>query len=115
MFFIAVEDYRKLYIKSSYQVILLLMVLLNFDNYNFMLAIIIFIVGYVLYHSMDGKIGGADIKVISILTIYYGFDIFNITGLSSIFAILYIIIFRKTKEKIPFFPFLLLGVVCVTF
>ena len=56
------------------------------------------------------KIGGADLKVIIMLSLIYGQKIFLIIFLSSTIGILYVLI-KRENEEVPFIPFLTIGVI----
>ena len=91
-----------------------MVVLLNFQEYYLLLASILFLMFFISYKYIKKKIGGADLKIISILTIFFGPNIVYILFYSSFIALIYILIKRNKKIKIPFVPFIFLGVLIVT-
>ncbi|WP_284680320.1 prepilin peptidase [Aceticella autotrophica] len=56
-----------------------------------------------------GGIGGGDVKVLTALSFYAGFKIWDILLFSSVVFLLYSLILRKFKTKLPFMPALFVG------
>ena len=103
----SINDIKKYEIPLVIQVLLFIVMLFNTKIYLFFLVLIFFII----FSCFDfNKIGGADIKILLILFGIYGVNILNIIIISSMIAIIYIIIFQK--KIIPFVPFITLGVIC---
>lgn len=71
---------------------------------------ILFILFMVLLLLRNDMIGGADIKILLILSIVFKFQIYEIMLISSLTAGVYAVISKR--RKIPFIPFITWGVLC---
>jgi prepilin signal peptidase PulO-like enzyme (type II secretory pathway) len=56
-----------------------------------------------------GGIGGGDVKVLTALSFYAGFRIWDILLFSSTIFLLYSLVLLKFKTKLPFIPALFIG------
>lgn len=84
-----------------------------FNLYN---GIFMFILLYFIYHKFNDKIGGADIKLISIINFLFGYKIFILTiFFASLFSLLYyifnMITLKYNERYIKFLPFINLGLI----
>jgi Flp pilus assembly protein protease CpaA len=109
LFFAAVEDIKKMEVGYIYPASILILsfinVLLNpYINLNFMLlnSLLIFIVLFLFW--LLGGIGGGDVKVLTALSFYAGFRIWDILLFSSMIFLLYSFMLRKFKTRLPFMP-----------
>ncbi|ABY92038.1 prepilin peptidase [Thermoanaerobacter sp. X514] len=109
LFFAAVEDIKKMEVGYIYPASILILsfinVLLNpYINLNFMLlnSLLIFIVLFLFW--LLGGIGGGDVKILTALSFYAGFRIWDILLFSSMIFLLYSLILCRFKAKLPFMP-----------
>lgn len=84
-----------------------------FNLYN---GIFMFILLYFIYHKFNDKIGGADIKLISIINFLFGYKIFILTiFFASLFSLVYymfnVITLKYNERYIKFLPFINLGLI----
>ncbi|WP_460047976.1 prepilin peptidase [Thermoanaerobacter brockii] len=114
LFFAAVEDIKKMEVGYIYPASILILsfinVLLNpYINLNFMLlnSLLIFIVLFLFW--LLGGIGGGDVKVLTALSFYAGFRIWDILLFSSMIFLLYSFMLRKFKTRLPFMPAVVAG------
>jgi Flp pilus assembly protein protease CpaA len=70
-------------------------------------SLLIFIVLFLFW--LLGGIGGGDVKVLTALSFYAGFKIWDILLFSSLIFLLYSLALRKFKAKIPFMPAVVAG------
>ncbi|WP_408643077.1 A24 family peptidase [Thermoanaerobacter mathranii] len=56
-------------------------------------------------------IGGGDVKILTALSFYAGFRIWDILLFSSIIFLLYSLVLLKFKTKLPFMPALFVGII----
>ncbi len=101
-------DIKTMYIPVKFQIMLLIIVIIQTSNYNLLYPIILFVLFGVYTTLKQEKIGGADIKILIILSLYFQELIIYIIFISSAVALAYIVITKK--EKIPFVPFITIGV-----
>ena len=113
LIFMSVYDIKTYTVKDSHLIILSTLIIINLKTYmnlekiviSFLFSISVFLILYILYIVFKDKIGGGDVKLISILTLLYTFNIIYILFISSVLGIAYIIIFKN--KKIPYIPFLI--------
>ena len=110
MLYLSSVDIKKREIESYLQIIFLLLILFSGEKLNLQMAIILFFIFTLFSKLLNNKIGGADLKIIIMLSLSYGQKIFLIIFLSSTVGILYILMRRENKE-VPFIPFLTIGVI----
>lgn len=103
----SIQDVKKLEITTLSQIILLLACLLNITTIKYF--IVLLIIFWIINHLFKEKIGGADLKVFLMLSLVYGEAILYIIMISTIVAIPICIIY----QKIPFIPFITIGVICL--
>lgn len=106
LFIAAIQDMFTYKVSNYITLLLLIITILNgeFYWYTFLIMIICF---YLLSILFPKKMGGADYKILIILSIYQGFNIYFVILFASTSAI----IFSKmlNKNKVPFVPFIFLG------
>lgn len=78
---------------------------------NLIASTFIFIIFYLLYNIFDDKIGGGDIKLITVLTLVLGavpaLYVLLIASLGGLFTFFYSYLRKKELSAIPFGPYLL--------
>lgn len=111
----AVQDFRTYKVNDQYQIALLLSVYFEFDPgvIRIALTLLLFAVFTKLAKYVENYIGGADLKLIAIIYLGAGLQILPILIVASICGMIFGLI-RKQK-RIPFVPFLWLGVTIVAF
>lgn len=109
LLYMSIIDLKTKQVNSTSQLILLLFCMLNITS--IIIPIILFLMFYILSIVFKNKMGGADYKILIILSITYGSNIFYIMFIASLVAIPFAIKFNK----IPFVPFITLGVICQNF
>jgi leader peptidase (prepilin peptidase)/N-methyltransferase len=107
MFSIAIVDFYKFEIPDLSIFFLLIISLFNFSIINLFFVIFIFFLTF--YYWKIEKMGFGDVKLLSVLTIYYGYHIFYILILSISTAIFSNIL--KKKDKIPFGYHMFFGII----
>ena len=104
----AIIDYKTQLVPLTLQAILAIVILLSAPLVNWIIPIMIFVVLVLLSKNIKG-IGGADIKILLLLMVYFGYDFVLILLISAIIGIMTILISKK--KIIPFVPSILGGVV----
>ncbi|MGI1692062.1 prepilin peptidase [Thermoanaerobacter uzonensis] len=79
---------------------------LKFYLLNSLLVFAVFFLFWLL-----GGIGGGDVKVLTALSLYAGFKIWSILLFSSVVFLLYSLILRNFRTKLPFMPALFVGTI----
>lgn len=107
----SIFDLRKYQVSNAIIVTLVIWVLIHpmhilFGLFNSILL-------FFLYFKFSNKIGGADVKIFSCLSFYFGYKIYVVMIISSLIGLLYCIF--SNVNKIPFVPFITLGVLYVIF
>ncbi len=109
----AISDLRSYTVSNWLQLLLIVAVVMTDipRGWNVMLALSIYCSYKLFYKYVNKWIGGADIKIFCILTLYnftYALAGFYIaTGLGLIYALV------KNKKRIPFVPFIWIGYMLV--
>ena len=103
----SIIDIKTKYINTTSQLILLLFCILNITS--FILPIVLFLLFLLTSKVFKNKMGGADYKILIILSITYGYEIFYVIFIASLTAIP----FAVKYKQIPFVPFITLGVICL--
>lgn len=112
LLYLAILDIKYQEIELKWQLLLLAMVIINVTLINILWLIIMLIVYLLLNYQMKNKMGGADYKILLILTIKFGSLIITIQLIATILALIYLSIKKFDRQlKIPFVPFIFLGVV----
>ena len=104
----AIIDYKTQLVPLTLQVILAIVILLSAPLVNWIMPIMIFVVLVMLSKYITG-IGGADIKILLLLMVYFGYNFVLILLVSAIIGVMTILISKK--KIIPFVPSILGGVV----
>lgn len=104
----AVIDYKTQLVPLTLQAILAIVILLSSPLVNWIMPIMIFVVLVMLSKYIKG-IGGADIKILLLLLVYFGYNFVLILLVSAIIGVMTILISKK--KIIPFVPSILGGVV----
>lgn len=104
----AIIDYKTQLVPLTLQAILAIVILLSAPLVNWIMPIMIFVVLVILSKYIKG-IGGADIKILLLLMVYFGYNFVLILLVSAIIGIMTILISKK--KIIPFVPSILGGVV----
>lgn len=104
----AIIDYKTQLVPLTLQAILAIVILLSSPLVNWIMPIMIFVVLVMLSNYIKG-IGGADIKILLLLMVYFGYNFVLILLVSAIIGVLTILISKK--KIIPFVPSILGGVV----
>lgn len=107
LIYMSVIDIRTQSINTTSQIILLLFCILNITS--LLVPIILFLLFLLLSNVFKDKMGGADYKILIMLSITYGNLIFYVMFIASLVAIPFAIKF----QKVPFVPFITLGVICL--
>lgn len=104
----AIIDYKTQLVPLTLQAILAIVILLSSPLVNWIMPIMIFVVLVMLSKYIKG-IGGADIKILLLLMVYFGYNFVLILLVSAIIGVMTILISKK--KIIPFVPSILGGVV----
>ena len=104
----AIIDYKTQLVPLTLQAILAIVILLSAPLVNWIMPIMIFVVLVMLSKYIKG-IGGADIKILLLLKVYFGYNFVLILLVSAIIGVMTILISKK--KIIPFVPSILGGVV----
>lgn len=104
----AIIDYKTQLVPLTLQAILAIVILLSAPLVNWIMPIMIFVVLVMLSKYIKG-IGGADIKILLLLMVYFGYKFVLILLVSAIIGVMTILISKK--KIIPFVPSILGGVV----
>ncbi len=104
----AIIDYKTQLVPLTLQAILAIVILLSAPLVNWIMPIMIFVVLVMLSKYIKG-IGGADIKILLLLMVYFGYSFVLILLVSAIIGVMTILISKK--KIIPFVPSILGGVV----
>lgn len=115
LLYLSIIDIKTMYISTLKQLILLSIIIVIGKQYYFIYSIGLLIVFILISLKMKNKIGGADVKILVILSLYYGYQIFFIIIVSTLLAMVFILQQQKNKSPIPFVPFITLGVMYVEF
>lgn len=114
LFFAAVEDIKKMEVGYIYPASILALSFVNFFlkpyiSLKFYLfnSLLVFAVLFLFW--LLGGIGGGDVKVLTALSFYAGFKIWNILLWASMIFIFYSLILRKFRTKLPFMPAVFAG------
>lgn len=103
----AIIDYKTQLVPLTLQAILAIVILLSVPLVNWIMPIMIFVVLVMLSKYIKG-IGGADIKILLLLMVYFGYNFVLILLVSAIIGVMTILISKK--KIIPFIPSILGGV-----
>lgn len=76
---------------------------------NFLLLNSLLVFAVLFLFWLLGGIGGGDVKVLTALSFYAGFRMWDILLFSSLIFLLYSLILRKFRTKLPFMPALFAG------
>ncbi|KKC28832.1 prepilin peptidase [Caldanaerobacter subterraneus] len=116
LFFAAVEDIKKMEVGYIYPASILALSFVNFFlkpyiSLKFYLfnSFLVFAVLFLFW--LLGGIGGGDVKVLTALSFYAGFRIWDILLFSSMIFLLYSLMLRKFKTKLPFMPAIFVGTI----
>lgn len=104
----AIIDYKTQLVPLTLQAILAIVILLSAPLVNWIIPSMIFVVLVMLSKYIKG-IGGADIKILLLLMVYFGYNFVLILLVSAIIGVMTILISKK--KIIPFVPSILGGVV----
>ncbi|MEW9082758.1 prepilin peptidase [Caldanaerobacter subterraneus] len=114
LFFAAVEDIKKMEVGHIYPASILALSFVNFFlkpyiSLKFYLLNSLLVFGVLFLFWLFGGIGGGDVKILTALSFYAGFKIWNILLFSSLIFFLYSLVLRKFKTKLPFIPAVAVG------
>jgi len=109
LFFAAVEDMKKMEVGHIYPASILALSFVNFFlkpyiSLKFYLLNSLLVFGVLFLFWLLGGIGGGDVKVLTALSFYAGFRIWDILLFSSTIFLLYSLVLLKFKTKLPFMP-----------
>lgn len=109
----SVQDMITMRVSDILQLILLAVIVATtkLELLNIVVAIVIVISYYIYQSNTEYKIGGADIKLISLFTLLSILNTIEILFYGSLIAIIYSLLFKQ--RKIAYVPFLSLGYVIV--
>ncbi|AEM79740.1 prepilin peptidase [Thermoanaerobacter wiegelii] len=114
LFFAAAEDIKKMEVGYIYPTSILILSFVNFFLKPYMSlkfylfnSLLVFAVLFLFW--LLGGIGGGDVKVLTTLSFYAGFKIWVILLFSSIIFLVYSLILRKFKTRLPFIPAVAIG------
>jgi Flp pilus assembly protein protease CpaA len=109
LFFAAAEDMKKMEVGYIYPASILALSFVNFFlkpyislKFYLLNSLLVFAVLFLFW--LLGGIGGGDIKVLTALSFYAGFRIWDILLFSSVIFLLYSFVLLKFKTKLPFMP-----------
>ncbi|ERM92516.1 peptidase A24 [Caldanaerobacter subterraneus subsp. yonseiensis KB-1] len=109
LFFAAVEDVKKMEVGHIYPASILALSFVNFFlkpyislKFYLLNSLLVFAVLFLFW--LLGGMGGGDVKVLTALSFYAGFRIWDILLFSSMIFIFYSLILRKSRTKLPFMP-----------
>lgn len=109
LLYMSYVDIKTNYVSTVLQLILLMFCFLNITS--IIVPIFLFCLFLLLSQIFKNKMGGADYKILIILSLTYGTNIFIIIFIASLLAMP----FAYKYKKIPFVPFITLGVICQNF
>jgi Flp pilus assembly protein protease CpaA len=114
LFFAAVEDIKKMEVGYIYPASILILFFVNFFlkpyiNLNFLLLNSLLVFAVLFLFWLLGGIGGGDVKILTALSFYAGFRIWDILLFSSMIFLLYSLILCRFKAKLPFMPAVVAG------
>lgn len=115
LYLMALCDLLEQWVPDRFQVLLLIVALLSgVSLLNFIFSTIVFLGLLALDHLFKNSIGGADIKLLSIISLIFPIDKFShLLFLSSLFGIIYYFVERRRSydniKGIPFVPCILLA------
>lgn len=114
LFFATVEDIKKMEVGYIYTASILILSFVNFFlkpyiNLNFLLLNSLLVFAVLFLFWLLGGIGGGDVKILTALSFYAGFRIWDILLFSSMIFLLYSLILCRFKAKLPFMPALFAG------
>ncbi len=104
----SIIDIRKQIVPSIIQLVLFFIIIINTQFHDYILPIIVFIV-YLMLMQYLPPIGGADIKILTMLMINYKIYILIIIIISCLLGFSWIILSKK--QIIPFVPCICGGVI----
>jgi len=109
LFFATVEDIKKMEVGYIYTASILILSFVNFFlkpyiNLNFLLLNSLLVFAVLFLFWLLGGIGGGDVKILTALSFYAGFRIWDILLFSSMIFLLYSLILCRFKAKLPFMP-----------
>ncbi|ERM92507.1 peptidase A24 [Caldanaerobacter subterraneus subsp. yonseiensis KB-1] len=116
LFFAAAEDIKKMEVGYIYPASILTLSFVNFFlkpyiNLKFYLLNSLLVFAVLFLFWLLGGMGGGDVKVLTALSFYAGFKIWDILLFSSIIFLLYSLVLLKFKTKLPFMPALFVGII----
>ena len=88
-------------------IIILIISIINFDVYNLVYAFFILFVTLIMYNQK--KFGFGDVKLLTSMTMFMGFDIFYIITISMVIVVAFN--FNKKEIKIPYGFYIMLSVI----
>jgi Flp pilus assembly protein protease CpaA len=105
--FAGIFDFYKMIIPDTTNLIILTISIINFDIYNLIYAFFILFITLVLYNQR--KFGFGDVKLLTTITMYIGFDIFYIIILSMVIVVIFN--FNKKEIKLPYGFYIMLSII----
>lgn len=116
LFFAAVEDIKKMEVGYIYTASILILSFVNFFlkpyiNLKFYLLNSLLVFAVLFLFWLLGGIGGGDVKVLTALSFYAGFRIWDILLFSCTIFLLYSLVLLKFKTKLPFMPAVFGGII----
>lgn len=114
LFVAAVEDMKKMEVGNIYPASVFIISLANMFispyTYTKLILLNALAVFAVLFaYWLVGAMGGADVKVLTALSLYAGFDIWKIILVSCVVFVIYSIALRRYRNKLPFMPAVFIG------
>jgi Flp pilus assembly protein protease CpaA len=88
-------------------IIILIISTINFDIYNLIYAFFILFITLVLFNQK--KFGFGDVKLLTSMTMFMGFEIFYIITISMVIVVVFN--FNKKEIKIPYGFYIMLSVI----
>jgi Flp pilus assembly protein protease CpaA len=88
-------------------IIILIISIINFDIYNLIYAFFILFITLVLFNQK--KFGFGDVKLLTSMTMFMGFEIFYIITISMVIVVVFN--FNKKEIKIPYGFYIMLSVI----
>lgn len=111
---LSIYDFKKLEVLQLGLVMIFALDLLTIESFEELFiktawGVLMFGVLYLIWRLFPNQMGGGDVKLIAVLAFVYNKKILKILMIGSILGILYGL--GTKKEKIPFVPFLVMGVI----
>ncbi|SFE28514.1 Type IV leader peptidase family protein [Thermoanaerobacter thermohydrosulfuricus] len=114
LFLAALEDIKRMEVMDIYPASIFIISIANIfanPHLNTKLVLINSLVVFMLLlvYWFLGAVGGADVKILTALSLFTGLDIWKLILVSSLVFVFYSLILRKFRDRIPFMPSVFIG------